>query len=127
MKRFATATFLSLSSFAAVLPPGSQAQTAPGDDAPAITIARQGSQPPQPGPADRFTGSVSVEPVFAAKAPSRVSGGSVTFQSGARSAWHTHPLGQVLFITAGEGWVQKAGAAPSRRCTRATWCASRPT
>ncbi len=96
----------------AALPLASQGQTAAADsaaDAQAITIVRRGSQPPQPGPADRFTGPVSVTPLFGAEVPSRVSGGSVTFQPGARSAWHSHPVGQTLIVTAGAGWVQGWG------------------
>jgi 4-carboxymuconolactone decarboxylase len=74
-----------------------------------ITIARSGSQPSRPGPAENFTGSVRVNPLFAANDPARASGGSVTFEPGARSAWHTHPRGQVLIVTAGVGRVQQWG------------------
>lgn len=63
----------------------------------------------QPGPPENFTGTVRVEPLHAATAPSRVSAGRVTFEPGARSAWHTHPLGQTLIVTAGTGWVQQEG------------------
>jgi quercetin dioxygenase-like cupin family protein len=56
-----------------------------------------------------FTGSVRVDPLFPANAPSRVSGGLVTFEPGARSAWHTHPVGQILIVTAGKGLVQRWG------------------
>jgi 4-carboxymuconolactone decarboxylase len=76
---------------------------------PPIRITRAGSQPAQKGPADRFTGSVRVEPLFGVNAPSRTSGGSVTFEPGARSAWHSHPLGQTLIVTAGTGRVQRWG------------------
>ena len=78
-------------------------------DAQTISIARSGSQPPQAGPAARFTGAVSVTPLFGAQAPSHATGGSVTFQPGAHSAWHSHPLGQILIITAGTGWIQSWG------------------
>ena len=109
MKRFA-AIFLTLSCFAAALPLTGRAQAVPpAEETPAITIASKGSQTPQPGPAEHFTGPVIVEPVFGAKAPSHVSGGLVTFPPGARSAWHTHPLGQVLIVTEGTGWVQSWG------------------
>ena len=72
-------------------------------------MARNGSQPAKPGSADFFTGSVSVEILFAAKSPSHMSAAAVTFQPGARSAWHTYPVGQVLLITAGDGWIQTWG------------------
>jgi quercetin dioxygenase-like cupin family protein len=74
-----------------------------------IGIARAGSQPSARGPADYFTGAVRIDPLFAAATPSRMSGGSVTFEPGARSAWHIHPAGQVLVVTAGVGWVQREG------------------
>jgi quercetin dioxygenase-like cupin family protein len=75
----------------------------------AMTITRNGSQPSRKGPAEYFTGSVRVDPLFQAKDPSRTSGAYVTFEPGARSAWHTHPLGQTLIVTAGTGWVQQEG------------------
>lgn len=71
-----------------------------------MELARNGSQPSQQGPADYFTGTVRIDPLFTATEPSRVSGASVTFEPGARSAWHTHPLGQTLIVTAGCGWTQ---------------------
>ncbi len=74
-----------------------------------LRITRAGSQPSGRGPAEYFTGSVRVDPLFPATAPSRMSGGLVTFEPGARSAWHTHPLGQVLIVTAGLGWVGREG------------------
>ena len=61
------------------------------------------------GPADWFTGDVRLDPLFDRTEPARVSGASVTFEPGARTAWHTHPLGQTLVITAGLGWVQREG------------------
>ena len=70
---------------------------------------RSGSIPSQPGPAEWFTGTVRLDPLFAASEPGRVSGASVTFEPGARSAWHTHPLGQALIVTAGCGIVQCEG------------------
>jgi len=74
-----------------------------------MEIKRNGSQPSSRGPADWFTGTVRIDPLFAAPAPARVSGASVTFEPGARTAWHTHPLGQTLIVTAGCGWVQREG------------------
>jgi quercetin dioxygenase-like cupin family protein len=72
-----------------------------------MDIKRNGSQPSGKGPTDYFTGTVRVDPLFAAPAPARVSGASVTFEPGARTAWHTHPLGQTLIVTAGLGRVQR--------------------
>lgn len=74
-----------------------------------MKIERIGSQPSSKGPAEYFTGSVRVEMLFPAEEPSRVSAASVTFEPGARTAWHTHPLGQHLIITSGVGWVQQEG------------------
>jgi quercetin dioxygenase-like cupin family protein len=72
-----------------------------------MEIKRVGSQPSAKGPADYFTGTVRVDPLFQAPDPALVSGASVTFEPGARTAWHTHPLGQTLIITSGAGWVQR--------------------
>src|SRR5688572_17082416 len=80
---------------------------APGSQS--IRITRGGSQPSRQGPAENFTGSVRVDPLFQANAPARASSSLVTFEPGARSAWHTHPLGQVLIVTAGTGRVQRWG------------------
>ena len=74
-----------------------------------IDIKRNGSRPSTKGSPDWFTGSVRVDPLFQAPDPGRVSGGQVTFEPGARTAWHTHPLGQTLVVTAGLGWVQREG------------------
>jgi quercetin dioxygenase-like cupin family protein len=74
-----------------------------------ITIARHGSQPSREGPTANFTGSARIEPLFQPRHPSRGSGSYVTFEPGARTAWHTHPLGQILIVTAGTGWVQQEG------------------
>jgi quercetin dioxygenase-like cupin family protein len=74
-----------------------------------MQIARSGSQPSRKGPAEWFTGAVRVDPLFQAPDPARVSGASVTFEPGARTAWHTHPLGQTLIVTSGLGWVQREG------------------
>lgn len=74
-----------------------------------MKITRGGSQPSARGPADWFTGTVRIDAPFQAGAPARVGGATVTFEPGARTAWHTHPLGQTLFVTFGLGWVQRAG------------------
>ena len=75
----------------------------------AMEIKRAGSQPSGKGPADYFTGAVRVDPLFQAPDPARVAGALVTFEPGARTAWHTHPLGQTLVVTSGFGWVQREG------------------
>jgi quercetin dioxygenase-like cupin family protein len=79
-----------------------------------MEIKRSGSQPSGKGPADWFTGTVRIAPLFEAPAlstaslrPARVSGASVTFEPGARTAWHIHPLGQTLIVTSGLGWAQR--------------------
>jgi len=74
-----------------------------------MEIKRNGSQASRQGPSEYFTGSVRVDPLFQAPDPGRVSGSSVTFEPGARTAWHTHPLGQTLIVTAGSGRVQREG------------------
>jgi len=74
-----------------------------------MQITRSGSQPSGKGPAEYFTGVVRVDPLFQAPNPARVSGASVTFEPGARTAWHTHPLGQTLIVTGGSGRVQREG------------------
>jgi quercetin dioxygenase-like cupin family protein len=74
-----------------------------------MEISRSGSQPSQKGPADYFTGSVRIDSRFQGKTPARVGGAIVTFEPGARTAWHTHPLGQTLIVTSGCGWVQIEG------------------
>jgi quercetin dioxygenase-like cupin family protein len=76
-----------------------------------ITITRAGGQPSSKGPEQYFTGSVRVDPLFPARAPSRMSAGLVTFEPGARSAWHTHPVGQILIVTSGVGRIQQWGGA----------------
>src|SRR4028118_1568210 len=86
-----------------------QTQVPSGDGIQTVQITRNGSQPSQKGSAENFTGSVRVAPLFQANDPSRASGAYVTFESGARSAWHTHPLGQILIVTAGTGRVQHWG------------------
>ena len=90
-----------------------------------MKIERNGSRPSTKGAQDYFSGSVRVEPVFQVGDPMRLNAGSVTFEPGARTAWHTHPLGQTLIITAGLGWVQTEGG-QSRKSGRETWCGFRP-
>jgi quercetin dioxygenase-like cupin family protein len=74
-----------------------------------MDITRIGSQPSTKGPADWFTGAVRIDPLFQAPDPALVAAAAVTFEPGARTAWHTHPLGQTLIITAGTGWAQRDG------------------
>ena len=74
-----------------------------------MEIKRAGSQPSNKGSTEYFTGSVRIDPLIDAAAPGRVAGASVTFEPGARTAWHTHPLGQTLVVTAGCGWAQRSG------------------
>ncbi len=74
-----------------------------------MEVKRSGSQPSGKGPEDYFTGAVRIDPLLNPPAPARVVGASVTFEPGARTAWHTHPLGQTLIVTAGSGWAQRWG------------------
>jgi quercetin dioxygenase-like cupin family protein len=74
-----------------------------------MKITRAGSQPSVKGPETWFTGTVRIDPLFQTEAPARGAGATVTFEPGARTAWHTHPLGQTLIVTAGLGWVQREG------------------
>jgi quercetin dioxygenase-like cupin family protein len=75
-----------------------------------MEIKRIGTQPSGKGPADWFTGTVRVDPLFQASAPARAAGAHVTFEPGARTAWHTHPRGQILIVTSGCGWAQQEGS-----------------
>jgi quercetin dioxygenase-like cupin family protein len=74
-----------------------------------MDVRQCGSQPSGKGPTEYFTGTVRIDPLFEAPDPARARGASVTFEPGARTAWHTHPLGQTLIVTSGCGWVQSAG------------------
>ncbi|MCC6928068.1 MAG: cupin domain-containing protein [Gemmatimonadaceae bacterium] len=74
-----------------------------------MKITRSGAQRSAKGPADWFTGTVRIDPLFAAEGGARAAGNAVTFEPGARTAWHTHPLGQVLIVTFGRGLVQREG------------------
>jgi len=87
-----------------------------------MDIKRCGSQPSGKGPADYFTGTVRIDPLFEAPDPARARGASVTFEPGARSAWHT-PLGQTLIVTSGCGWVQSEGGPKMEiRPGDVVWC-----
>jgi quercetin dioxygenase-like cupin family protein len=95
-----------------------QVQSSPGSGIAAhlkenasMDISKNGSRPSRKGPTDYFTGTVRIDPLFDANDPSRAAANTVTFEPGARTAWHTHPLGQTLIITAGCGWVQQEGGA----------------
>lgn len=81
-----------------------------------MDIQRAGTKPSVQGPSEWFTGSVRIDPLFDLKEPSRAAGASVTFEPGARTAWHTHPLGQMLIVTAGCGWVQQEGGSVEVVC-----------
>jgi 4-carboxymuconolactone decarboxylase len=111
-------TLISLSLFASAYAHANQGRAVSGSDAPAaassessqtIKITRSGSQSSRQGPAENFIGSAHIDPLFQPNAPARASGARVTFEPGARTAWHTHPLGQTLIVTAGTGWVQQEG------------------
>jgi len=89
-----------------------------------MEIKRAGSQPSGKGPGEWFTGAVRVDPLFGPPDPARVSGALVTFEPGARTAWHMHPLGQTLIVTSGCGWVRREGG-PKQEIRPATWSGSR--
>ena len=103
-----TITIMSLLLFASVV---SKAQTnaAKAATSTSIEISHGDSLHPKKASAEYFTGSVQIQELFPADDPSRTSGGKVTFEPGARSAWHAHPLGQILIVTDGTGWVQQWG------------------
>jgi quercetin dioxygenase-like cupin family protein len=88
-----------------------------------MQIIRVGTQPSGKGPADYFSGAVRFDQVFQAPSPARTFAASVTFEAGARTAWHTHPLGQILIVTAGSGLTQCWGEAPVKiRAGDVIWC-----
>ena len=112
------ATIISLSVLASAFAQANQARAASGSGAPpvpssqdsqTINITRSGSQPSTKGSVEYFTGAVRIDSRFQRSDPARVGGGIVTFEPGARTAWHTHPLGQILIVTAGSGWIQQWG------------------
>jgi len=107
-----TVTALSLSLLAPASAQVSRAGTAPTtpvQHGQTIAVTRSGAQPSQPAPAEYFTGTVRIEWLFSSEAPARVTGGLVSFEAGARTAWHTHPLGQTLIVMNGVGRVQQWG------------------
>jgi 4-carboxymuconolactone decarboxylase len=110
MKLLAT-TVISVSLLASVSaqPNQAEANSTSAEDSQMVRITRRGSQPSRQGPAENFTGAVRVDPLFQATAPARAYGALVTFEPGARTAWHSHPLGQVLIVTSGTGRVQRRG------------------
>jgi quercetin dioxygenase-like cupin family protein len=119
MKLLVAAIIMSLSLIVLACAQASREGNTPASNTPAdaqsnqpqrMSITRGGTRMTSRGPEANFTGSVSVEPLFPVNAPSRTSGASVTFEPGARSAWHSHPLGQTLIVTAGTGWVQQEGS-----------------
>jgi quercetin dioxygenase-like cupin family protein len=88
-----------------------------------MEISRNGTRASVQGPADYFTGRVRIDPLFDARDPARASAASVTFEPGARSAWHTHPLGQRLIVTSGLGWTQvEGGPVEEIRPGDVVWC-----
>lgn len=109
-----TATILSLALILSVgLAQPGQAQVSSNDTEPqpsvseqSLEVIRNGSQPSQEGPAEYFTGFALIDPLVDVREPSRVSSASVTFTPGARTHWHSHPLGQILIVTSGVGWVK---------------------
>jgi quercetin dioxygenase-like cupin family protein len=114
MKRIATTLILlfmvaSSVTYGQVASQSTTSQAPPVQKSQTIKITRSGSQHTNKGSAEYFTGSVQVQPLFPAVDPSRTSGGKVTFEPGARSAWHTHPFGQILIVTEGTGWIQQWG------------------
>jgi quercetin dioxygenase-like cupin family protein len=106
MKRIVTTVFTLTLAGSALAQSGSQEA---GGGTQQMSIARAGSQASNKGPAQFFTGSARIDPLFGEHAPATTSSAAVTFEPGARSAWHTHPKGQVLIVTAGVGRVQQAG------------------
>jgi quercetin dioxygenase-like cupin family protein len=108
-KRLLATTVLSLSMFVIAPAQAGQTKAPSAGAAQTVEVTRGGSRPSQKGPAENFTGLVRIDPLFPAREPSRAAGASVTFEAGARTAWHTHPLGQILIVTAGTGWVQQWG------------------
>lgn len=88
-----------------------------------MVLYPNGSRPSAVGPSDYFTGAVRLDPLKPIAPPSQVSAGQVTFEPGARSAWHTHPLGQTLIVTSGKGWVQEWGKPKlEMRAGDVVWC-----
>jgi len=96
---------------------------APAGKAPAMVVQRNGTVPSAKGPEQFFSGPVRVDMLYQPQGPTRASVGAVTFEPGSRSAWHTHPLGQALIVTAGTGWVQEEGGTKiEMRPGDVIWC-----
>jgi quercetin dioxygenase-like cupin family protein len=108
-RRYLLALTGAVAAIAAAKSAGAQMLTQPNARNRIMEIKRSGSEPSAKGPADYFTGAVRVDTLFRPQEPARTSAAYVTFEPGARTAWHTHPLGQTLIITAGFGWVQREG------------------
>ena len=102
-------TLAALSTLASMLMSPLAANAADAPSGAAMSIVRNGEQASIMGAPANFVGAARIDPLFPARSPSRVSAGYVTFQPGARSMWHTHPLGQTLVVTSGTGWIQQAG------------------
>lgn len=100
---------IKMSSLAVMLSTAVSAHSADISKDQIMAVTRNGEQASMMGAPANFVGNARIDPLFAARAPSTVSAGAVTFQPGARSAWHTHPKGQTLIVTAGTGWVQQVG------------------
>lgn len=100
---------IKMSSLAVILSTAVSAHSADISKDQIMAVTRNGEQASMMGAPANFVGNARIDPLFAARAPSTVSAGAVTFQPGARSAWHTHPKGQTLIVTAGTGWVQQVG------------------
>ncbi|MGP6378402.1 (R)-mandelonitrile lyase [Yersinia bercovieri] len=108
-----------LITLAALLLPATQAIAATQE---AVTVTPAGSQPTTIGAPEYFTGTAKVDSRFKGTTPARISGGTVSFDAGARTAWHTHPLGQTLILSSGTGWVQQwQGAAQSIKTGDVVW------
>lgn len=103
-------TLISAFTLAGIFLASTDAYSADVPQGQAMTLVRNGEQAWIIGAPENFVGTARIDPLFPARAPSRVSAGAVTFQPGARSVWQTHPLGQALVVTAGTGWIQQAGA-----------------
>jgi quercetin dioxygenase-like cupin family protein len=102
-------TLIALSALTTTLLASASLQAADNPKDQAMNVVRNGEQASIIGAPGNFVGNVRIDPLIPVRAPSKVSAGAVTFQPGARSVWHTHPLGQSLVVTAGTGWIQQAG------------------
>ena len=103
------AAAVGIGGWATFVQPPAQSAVRSGERMAPLEIQRSGAQPSTKGPAEWFTGTVRIDPLFPVREPARAAGNTVTFEPGARTAWHTHPLGQTLIVTFGLGWVQREG------------------